>query len=95
MRLSLAEQKNIKDTFLKIFRHGDIYLFGSKTDNSKRGGDIDLYLDVERGDDFFDRKIKFLCHLKSLIGDQKIDVIISKDKNSAIEKEAIKTGIKL
>jgi len=29
------------------------------------------------------------------IGDQKIDVVIAKDKNRLIEKEAIRTGIKL
>ncbi len=42
-----------------------------------------------------DKKINFLVKFKSLIGDQKIDVIVSKDKNRLIEKEALHTGIQL
>lgn len=41
------------------------------------------------------KKIKFLVNLKSKIGDQKIDVIISKDVNSIIEQEAVLTGVLL
>lgn len=95
MRLKLSEQKSIKDTFLKVFQQGDIYLFGSRVDDNQKGGDIDLYIDTKYSDDFFEKKIEFLCTLKSLIGEQKIDLILSKDKNRAIEQEALKTGIKL
>jgi len=42
MRLDKHEKKALKHA-LKDFR-GEIYLFGSRTDNSKRGGDIDILL---------------------------------------------------
>lgn len=42
MRLDEHEKKALKYA-LKDF-HGEIYLFGSRTDNSKRGGDIDILL---------------------------------------------------
>ena len=42
MRLDEQEKKALKYA-LKDF-HGDIYLFGSRTDNAKRGGDIDILL---------------------------------------------------
>jgi predicted nucleotidyltransferase len=42
MRLDKQEKKALKYA-LKDF-HGEIYLFGSRTDNSKRGGDIDILL---------------------------------------------------
>lgn len=41
------------------------------------------------------KKIKFLAKLKQTIGDQKIDVIISKDKTRVIEQEALLNGILL
>ncbi|MBM4147181.1 MAG: nucleotidyltransferase domain-containing protein [Nitrospira sp.] len=42
MRLDENEKKALKHA-LKDFR-GEVYLFGSRTDDSKRGGDIDILL---------------------------------------------------
>lgn len=42
MRLDELEKKALKHA-LKDF-HGEVYLFGSRVDNSKRGGDIDILL---------------------------------------------------
>ena len=98
MRLTQKEQKAIKETFLEIFPTGDIYLFGSRVDDTKRGGDIDLYIVLEKKlalSALFNNKIDFLVELKGKIGEQKIDVLISKDKNRLIEQEALKKGIKL
>ena len=98
MRLTPKQQKAIKKTFLDIFQKGDIYLFGSRVDDSKRGGDIDLYIVLEEKlpiSMIFNKKIDFLVELKNKIGEQKIDVLISKDKNRSIEQEALKNGIKL
>ena len=98
MRLTTHEQNSIKKTFIETFKSGKIYLFGSRTDDTQRGGDIDLYIVLdykESPETLFDKKIEFLGRLQSKIGEQKIDVIISKDKNRAIEKEALRTGIEL
>ena len=43
----------------------------------------------------FKNKLRFLVELKLKIGEQKIDVIIAKDLSRDIEKEALKTGVKL
>ena len=98
MRLLNDDIKAIKQTFLEVFKQGNIFLFGSRVDDSLKGGDIDLYivpaLTFDRAE-ALDKKIDFLVKLKSLIGDQKIDVIISKNKNRLIEKEALHTGIQL
>ena len=45
MRLTLKEVKLIKETFLDIFQDGKICLFGSRVDDSLKGGDIDLLID--------------------------------------------------
>jgi uncharacterized protein len=42
MRLDEDERKALKYA-LKDF-HGEVYLFGSRIDNAKRGGDIDILL---------------------------------------------------
>ena len=96
MRLTNHEIKAIKDTFYEVFEDGDIYLFGSRVDDSKKGGDIDLYISPSKQlDNLHQKKIDFLVKLDFAIGEQKIDVIISKDKTRLIEKEALRTGVKI
>lgn len=96
MRLTNDEIKAIKDTFCEVFEDGDIYLFGSRVDDSKKGGDIDLYISpANELDDLHQKKIDFLVKLDFAIGEQKIDVIISKDKARLIEQEALRTGVKI
>jgi len=96
MRLSEDEQYKIKQAFSEVFEHGRIYLFGSRVDDSQKGGDIDLYLDLEKNfKDVRYKKNSFLIKLDDYLGEQKIDVIISKDKTRLIEQEALKWGIEL
>ncbi|MGL1891299.1 MAG: nucleotidyltransferase domain-containing protein [Spirochaetaceae bacterium] len=44
MRLSEEEISNFKTSLLNIDKNAKIYLFGSRVDDSKRGGDIDLLI---------------------------------------------------
>ena len=44
MRLTRYEIDAIKNCFIQVFSAGQIYLFGSRTDDTEKGGDIDLYL---------------------------------------------------
>ena len=95
MRLSQHSIDVIKKNFKLFFKKGDIFLFGSRVDESKKGGDIDLYLVVEDHRDLFEKKIKFLSRIKRELGDQKIDVVFNIDENRLIEQEARRWGIKL
>jgi predicted nucleotidyltransferase len=95
MRLSKKEIETIKQVFLEVFKSGEIYLFGSRLDDTKRGGDIDLFVKTNHKDKILDKKISFLSLLKQKIGDQKIDVVISKDTSRTIEQEALCKGVKL
>jgi predicted nucleotidyltransferase len=81
--------------FKEFFKDGDIYLFGSRVDDSKKGGDIDLYLVIQDHSNLFRKKLKFLARVKRELGEQKIDIVFNQDQNRLIEKEAIKWGIKL
>jgi len=96
MRLTSFEQKEIKKAFLEIFEEGKIYLFGSRVDDTQRGGDIDLYLcPVKEFQDMRKKKTDFLVKLDLAIGEQKIDLVVAKDKNRTIEQVALRDGIEL
>ena len=51
MRLTEAQVKAIQDNFFVSFMEGDkIWLFGSRVDDFKKGGDIDLYIKTNYND---------------------------------------------
>ena len=56
MRLS----KRVKDTILKTIKESfgdvEVYLFGSRVDDAKRGGDIDIAIKVDMDNKDFKRK---------------------------------------
>ncbi len=72
-----------------------VYLFGSRVDDQKKGGDIDLYIVTDKSDNLLERKIQFLAALTKEIGEQKIDVIFAEDPTRKIEQIAQKEGIEL
>jgi len=95
MRLSKRYISVIKKYFNEVFQSGEIYLFGSRVFDDKKGGDIDLYLKIDDHSNLFDKKIKFLAKIKRELGEQKIDVVFNQDSSRLIEQEAQKWGIKL
>ncbi|HHD80801.1 MAG TPA: nucleotidyltransferase domain-containing protein [Campylobacterales bacterium] len=89
MRLSEKEIKLIKQKVKSVFGEAVIYLFGSRLDDSKRGGDIDLYIITPTKDNLFSKKRRLKLILEDVLY-KPIDVIVSIDKNRPIEKEAAK-----
>lgn len=95
MRLTEFEINAIKQAAQEIFGSKvQVFLFGSRVDDAKKGGDIDLYIKTEADNDLT-HKIKFLVSLERKIGEQKIDVVFAIDKNRPIEQQAINTGVLL
>lgn len=72
MRLSLKYKETIKKYFYQYFKDGSVYLFGSRVDDTKKGGDIDLYLVLSSHNNLFEKKLKFLSRVKRELGEQKI-----------------------
>lgn len=93
MRLSEIEIHAINEVFISTFKKGMVYLFGSRTDDSKKGGDIDLYIILQDKENVSEKKIDFLVKLKQKIGEQKIDIVISDGDNRAIDVIAKKEGV--
>lgn len=86
MRLSESEIKIIKSVAREVWGNQTmIYLFGSHTDDSKRGGDIDLYIHLEEDQDpknIMFKKAEFLGKLELQLGEQKIDVLVRTQYNN-------------
>jgi hypothetical protein len=78
VRLKDFELKAIIESFADLFLPGDhLWLFGSRADMTKRGGDIDLYIETYLSADIiYKTRMKFILALCSKIGDQKIDVVV-------------------
>ncbi len=92
MRLSEFEVKSIKESIRVFDPDALIYLFGSRTDDSKKGGDIDILVLSEILTSKEKRLIKLDLYDK--IGEQKLDIIISKnDANNSFVKLAESGGI--
>ena len=98
MRLSKFEQNVIKKTAEDIFgKNTAVYIFGSRTDEKCRGGDIDIYIKCSNDTYTLQDKIRYVVELEKVLGMQKIDVIINDQsrKVKPIFRVAEETGIRL
>lgn len=99
MRLSPEQIAAIRQSALDVFGEGtSIWLFGSRTDDGKRGGDIDLLIapPALSADERLLRKIRFLARLERRLGERKVDVVIeSPNDPRPIVRIAHETGVRL
>ncbi len=77
MRLNPDQTEIIRHAARDAFGPGaEVFLFGSRVDDNKRGGDVDLLVHPDKADHLLARKIRFLGLLEQQMGDRKIDVVI-------------------
>ena len=93
MRITKFEQKSIIETISFFDPQVEIYLYGSRCDNNKSGGDIDIAIVSDKISKSEKRKIRL--SLYNLIGEQKIDIVSGKTIMSPFLKKAVKTGVLL
>lgn len=93
MRLKKGEIEAITESIKDMDRDAKIYLFGSRIDDSRRGGDIDLLIISQKLG--YEDNIKIRQRLYEKLGEQKIHIIIAKDTKNAFVKCAYKEGILL
>ena len=95
MRLSKREIEAILQVAEDIYGTDvKVYLFGSRVDDSRRGGDIDLLVRTTSAKKGILARVRMASRIKSLIGDQKIDIIGDYEDNQVVQ-EALKNGILL
>jgi uncharacterized protein len=100
MRLRKTDIAAIREVTTSVFGiNSSVFLFGSRTDDSKRGGDIDLLIQCVQPvplSELIKLKIKFLGELKKKIEDQKIDVLIDTgESKDPVIQTALHEGILL
>lgn len=93
MRLTVSEQKAIKQILYAFDLDAQIYLFGSRVNDQARGGDIDLLI-LSKKITFAD-KIKILMQLEDALGEQKIDLLVAPDLQQPFVQYAMSQGIRL
>lgn len=93
MRLTEPEISAIQQTVHALDSAASIYLFGSRVDDTKRGGDIDLLIISDLLSSADAGKIRW--RLWELIGEQKIDIVIAKDDSEPFVRIALREGVPL
>jgi len=82
MRLSDYQKNAIIEAFEPYLKgmKAELRLHGSRTDDSKKGGDIDLLLVLfspENTDEIRKKKINILIDITQRVGEQKVDITIT------------------
>lgn len=93
VRLSKDEISAIWETVHALDTEALVYLFGSRTDKQKRGGDIDLLVMSQKLTGSDAGKIRW--RLWELLGEQKIDIVIAADATDPFVRIALNEGVLL
>lgn len=99
MRLSETERSTIRHTVMAVAGpQARVLLFGSRTDDAAKGGDIDLLVDVPQPVESPVRlSARIGARLQMALGDQRIDVLVVAPNvtEQAIHRLARSTGFPL
>lgn len=99
MRLTQLQQKIAKSTVQRVLGTvSTVWIFGSRADDTLRGGDIDLLIET---DAVLPNRAKILCQLHGALtfalGDRKLDILLkdARTRDAPIFNIAKRTGVML
>jgi predicted nucleotidyltransferase len=95
MRISEYEKTVIIDAVKNADPDAQIWLFGSRVDDNKKGGDIDIAVFSEKIDKDIMQKVQVRRFICDRIGEQKIDIVTTNNGKEAIFRLAVAEGIQL
>ncbi len=93
MRLAPEEQFAISEAIHQADTEALIYLFGSRTDDAAKGGDIDLLVLSSKID--LMAKLEILAQLHRKLGERKIDIALYADSSRPFPRMIMQSGILL
>jgi predicted nucleotidyltransferase len=78
MRLTEQETQAIRAVARRRFgEKAVVRLFGSRVDDARSGGDIDIHITTDRQEDAsLKHEVEFLADLEELIGERKVDLVV-------------------
>jgi len=90
MRLSDKVRNSIQSAVLQSFGNVNVYLFGSRLDDTKKGGDIDIAIHSTISFwEFKNKRIAMLTNLERMDFEWKVDIVQYCDQMDAILKSEI------
>jgi hypothetical protein len=93
MRLTDRERDTIVSTVHRYDEQAQVYLFGSRVDDAKKGGDIDLLVRSASIGPAERRRIRrSIC---DVIGEQKIDILVAANLDNPLVRVAHRSGVLL
>ncbi len=101
MRLTTQEIQAIKSSVKEVMgSQANVWLFGSRVDDTKRGGDIDLFVEADLQNPLVrvQKKSLLWAKLQQQLGEQRIDIILASTKpvkQRQIEQVAKASGVRL
>jgi len=93
MRLGTEEVKMISQEIRQVDPAAQIFLYGSRTDDAARGGDIDLWVRSSRIT--YRDSLRLLTRLKDRIGWQKIDLTVNAGEEDVLAQLVAEKGVPL
>lgn len=96
MRLSAEETASIKRIIADVFgEDAEVRLFGSRADDTKRGGDVDLYVTPVQRDELYMKRVTCLGKLERALL-YPVDLVVAEPEASRpIDRIALKNGVVL
>ena len=95
MRITDHEKNVIIEAVQSADPAARVWLFGSRTDDNKKGGDIDIAVLSEKINTDVMQKIQVRRFICNQIGEQKIDIVTSSDGKEAFFRLAVAEGMEL
>jgi predicted nucleotidyltransferase len=93
MRITNQEKDAVVQAIARLDPSAHIYLFGSRTDDKKRGGDIDIL--VISSQITFDDKLEIQKNLFVSLEEQKIDLVIKSTYDDPFVRLALNNAMRL
>ena len=93
MRLTSEQQQSIRQSVREADPAAAVYLFGSRVDDARRGGDIDLLVLSQRIG--LRERLRLLMRLEDRLGAQRIDLVVKPALDDAFARMASAEGVRL
>ncbi|MCS6779061.1 MAG: nucleotidyltransferase domain-containing protein [Geminicoccaceae bacterium] len=77
MRLTAEEVARIKRLVAETYGpRAVVWLFGSQLDDSRKGGDVDLMVEIDEDELDLSKEIRLKIALEEALGERKVDLIV-------------------